>query len=41
MSDLGNEKHNEKFSITPTFDIFITVRLHTWQEGSTPFYTIT
>ena len=31
--DLGDEKHNEKFFITPIFDIFITVPLCTWHEG--------
>ena len=29
MSDLGDEKSNEKFSITPIFDIFITAALCT------------
>ena len=34
MSDFGGEKGNEKFSITPIFDIFITAPLCTWHEMS-------
>ena len=38
--DLGDEKSNEKFSITPICDIFITVPLRTCDKVSMQIYTI-